>query len=106
MSYYPELDLHIRHKVKHLSNWGAEKELDNAAGVDTSSSLAVKSSFVTLKSEVDKLDVNKLVNVPIGLNYLKTKVDDSDVGKLKTVPVIVKKLSDVESKKFVKNLRN
>ena len=103
MSYDPELDIRIRHKVKHLSNWGAEKELNNAAGVDTSSSLAVKSSFVTLKSEVDKLDVNKLVNVPIGLNYLKTKVDDSDVGKLKTVPVILKKLSDAVNKKVVKN---
>ena len=48
-----------------------------------------------MKAEVDKLDINKLVNVPTGLNNLKTKVDDLDVGKLKTVPVDLKKLSDV-----------
>ena len=37
-----------------------------------------------MKAEVDKLDVNKLVNVPTSLNNLKTKVDDLDIGKLKT----------------------
>ena len=48
-----------------------------------------------MKDEVDKLDINKLVNVPTSLNNLKTKVDDLDVGKLKTVPADLKKLSDV-----------
>ena len=47
-----------------------------------------------MKADVDKLDINKLVNVPTSLNNLKTKVDDLDVGKLKTVPVDLKKLSD------------
>ena len=41
------------------------------------------------------LDINKLVNIPIGLNNLKTEVDDLYVGKLKTVPIDLKKLSDV-----------
>ena len=48
-----------------------------------------------MKAEVDMLDINKLVNIPIGLNNLKTEVDDSYVGKLKTVPTDLKKLSDV-----------
>ena len=48
-----------------------------------------------MKAEIDKLDINKLVNVPNSLNNLKTKVDDLDVGKLKTVPIDFKKLSDV-----------
>ena len=48
-----------------------------------------------MKAEVDKLDINKLTNVPTSLNNLKTKVDDLDVGKLKTVHVDLKKLSDV-----------
>ena len=39
---------------------------------------------MALKAEVDKLDINKLVNVPTSLNRLKTKVDDIDVGELKT----------------------
>ena len=45
-----------------------------------------------MKVEVDKLDVNKLVNLPTSLNNLKTKVDDLDTGKLKTVPVDLKKV--------------
>ena len=47
-----------------------------------------------MEAEFDKLDVNKLTNVPTGLNKLKTKGVDIDVGKLKPVPVDLKKLSD------------
>ena len=39
-----------------------------------------------LKYEADRIDINKLVNVPTSLNNLKTKVNELDVGKLKTVP--------------------
>ena len=56
-----------------------------------------------MKAEVDKLDINKLVNVPISWNNLKTKVDDLDVGKWKTVPVDLKKISDVVDKQIDKN---
>ena len=48
-----------------------------------------------MKAEVDKLGINKLVNVQNSLNNLKTKLDDLDVGKLKTVPVDLKRISDV-----------
>ena len=44
MSYYPEPDSHIRDKVKvllDLANYATKKELEPAAGVDTSD-LAVK----------------------------------------------------------------
>ena len=58
-----------------------------------------------MKAEVDKLDINKLVNVPTSLNNLKTKVDDLDVGKLKTVPVDLKKLSGVVANEVVKNTK-
>ena len=53
--------------------------------------MAVKGDVIVLKTEVDKLDINKLVNAPTGLNYLKTKVDNLDVSELKTVPVDLKK---------------
>ena len=56
---------------------------------------------MVLKTEVDKLDINKLTN----LNYLKTKVDDLDVGKLKTLPVDLKKLSDVVDDEVVKTIK-
>ena len=45
-----------------------------------------------MKAKVDKLDINKLTNVP---NNLKPKVNYLDVGMLKTVPVDLKKISDV-----------
>ena len=39
-----------------------------------------KGLFV-LKAKKDKLDIDKLKNVPRGLNKLKTKVDVQDVDK-------------------------
>ena len=38
-----------------------------------------------MKTEIDKLDINKLVNIPTSFNNLKTKVDDLDVAELKTI---------------------
>ena len=58
-----------------MTNYATKKELEHAAGVDTSD-LAVKKKFVALKAEADKLDINKLVNVPTLLDKLKRKVDD------------------------------
>ena len=55
-----------------------------------------------MKTEVDKLGINKLVNVPSGVNNSKIKLDDLDVGKLKAVSVDLKKISDVMSKEIVK----
>ena len=52
-----------------------------------------------MKAEADKLDINKLGNVPAALNDLKRKVDNLDVGNLKTVPIEPKKLSDGVNKK-------
>ena len=56
-----------------------------------------------MKAEVDKLDINKLVNVQTSLNNLKTKVDDLDIGKVKTAPIDLKRLSDVVDNKVAKN---
>ena len=56
-----------------------------------------------MKAEVEKLENNKLANVPTSLNDLKTKVDDLDVGKLKNILVDLKKLNDVVDNEFVKN---
>ena len=56
-----------------------------------------------MKAEVDKLDINKLVNVPTILNNFKTEIDDLNVRKLKTVPVDLKKLSDAVDNQVVQN---
>ena len=60
---------------------------------------------MALKAEVDKLDINNLVNVPTSLNNLKTKVDDLDVDMLKTGPTDLKKKkkNDEVNKEVVKN---
>ena len=110
MSYYPELDSHIRNKIEvDLSNCATKNELEHSAGVDTSH-LAAKNDFVALKAELDKLDIAKLVNVPISFNNLKTKVDDLDVSKLflyvgKTISVDLKRLSDVVDNEVDKNTK-
>ena len=93
MSFYQEPDIHIRNKVKvvlDLTNYVTKKELDHTTGVDTSD-LAAKKDFIALKDEVEKLDINKLVNVPTSLNNLKRKVDELDIGKLKTNLIDLKK---------------
>ena len=54
-------------------SYTAKKELDHTAGVDTSD-LVSKKGFTASKAEVDKLDINKLVNVPTSFNdWFKNK---------------------------------
>ena len=75
MSYYPHPDSNIRDKVKvvlDLSNYANKKELDHGTGVDKSD-LAAKKDFIAVKPEVDKLDINKLINVATRLNNLQKK---------------------------------
>ena len=77
---------------------------NHATDVDRSD-LVAKKDFIALEAEVDKLDINKLVNVPTSFNNLKAKLNDLDVGKLKTVPADLKKLSDVVDNEVVKNAK-
>ena len=66
--------------------------------------MATKKNLIFYKIEVDKLDVNRLVNAPTTLNNLKTKVSNLDVGKLKMLPLDLKKLNVVD-KEVVKNTK-
>ena len=52
--------------------------------------LLLKRDFIALKAEVDKLDINKVVNVPTSFNNLKTKVNDLMLVNEKAVPVDLK----------------
>ena len=108
MSYSPEPESRIRDTVKvvldDLSNYATKKESQNVTGVSIPN-FNVKSDFIALKAEVNKLDINKLVNVLTSLNNLKTKVDDLDVVKLKTIPTDLKDLSDVVNNEVVKNTK-
>ena len=84
-----------------LSNYAAKTDIKNSIRIDTSS-FAKKVDLASLKSDVDKLDINKLKNVPTNLKNLKSKVHKLDVHKLVPVPVELSKLSDVVKNDVVK----
>ena len=48
---------------------------------------AIKTNLTNLKSNEDKLDIDKLKNVPRNLIHLKSRVDELDIGKLEATPV-------------------
>ena len=56
---------------------------------------AKKVDLLSLKSNIDKLDIDKLEKVPSGLINLKSIGDKLDVDKLVPVPVDLSKLSDL-----------
>ena len=50
-----------------LSNYATKTDLKNVTHVDTSS-FALKTNLASLKTEVDKLDIDKFVPVPVDLS--------------------------------------
>ena len=86
-----------------LSNYATKAELKNAAGVDLSK-FAKKVDLASLKSEVDKLHINKLEKVSTSLNSWKNKVDKLEVDKLVPVLIDLIKLSDVIKMVLLKRL--
>ena len=102
-SYFPK-PKSIKENVKvelDLSNYATKADLKNATGVDTSD-FAKKTDSANLKSDVNKLDIDKLKNVPTNVISLKSKEDKLDVGKLVSVPINLRKLSDVVKNDVVK----
>ena len=77
-----------------LSNYATKADLKNATGINTSS-FAQKLDLANLKSNIDKLDIDKLQHVPTNLSNLKGEVDRLDVDKLVPIPGDLSKLSDV-----------
>ena len=61
-----------------------------------------KDDLANLKPEVDKLDIDKLENVPSGLNTLKSKIDELDISKLKITPSDFSKVSNPLKNEVVK----
>ena len=63
-----------------LSNYATKADLKNVTHVDTSS-FALKTNLSNLKTEVDQLDIDKLVPVPVDLNKLSDTVKTDVVKK-------------------------
>ena len=81
--------------------FATKANLKNIASVNTSK-FAKKIDLASLKSNIDKLDIDKLINVPSKLNNLKGKVDELDVNKLAPVFVDLRKLIDLVKNDVVK----
>ena len=99
--------LRERAKVElDLSNYATKAHLTNSTGADTSK-FAKKVDLASLKSNVDKLDIDKLKTMPTNFKNLKSKVDKSDFEKLVPISVDLSKLSDLLKHDFVqKDLYN
>ena len=77
-----------------LSNYSTKADIKNITHVDTSN-FALKTNLANLKTEVDKLDIDKLKSLPNKLINSNTKVDKLDINKLTPVPEDLSKLSNV-----------
>ena len=84
-----------------LSNIVTKTDLKNATGTNTSS-YGKYVDLASLKSNIDKLDIDKLRKVRTNLNDLESKVDKLHVHKLIPVPVDLSKLSDLVKHNVVK----
>ena len=56
---------------------------------------AKKIDLANLKSDVDRLDIDKLKRLPTNLSNLKSKVDKLDIGKLESTPLDLRKVSNI-----------
>ena len=82
-----------------LSNYATKTDIKNISHVDTSS-LALKSNLASLKTEVDKLDTNKLVPVPVDLSKLSDVVKN-EVVKKTVYDKLVAKVNSIDTSTFI-----
>ena len=61
-----------------LSNYAKKSHLKNVTHVDISS-FALKSNLASLKTKVDKIDVDKIKTVPVDLSKLRNVVNNDVV---------------------------
>ena len=90
-------------KVKtDLTNYATKKDINDITHADTSN-FALKTNLSNLKTEVDKLDIDKLVPVPNDLSELSNVVKNDVVKKTvyKTVSSLNKKITADKTKHFL-----
>ena len=83
-----------------LSNYATKIDLKNVSHVDVRS-FALKSNLASLKTEIDKLDIDKLVTIPVDLSKL-TDVVKNDVVKKTEYKKLVTKVDNIDTTNFVK----
>ena len=95
---YKSFERNINVKV-YLSNYTVTTDLKNILYVDTSS-FALKTNLASLKTEVDKLYIDKLVPVPVNLSKIRDVVKN-DVVKKNVYDRLVAKVNNIDSNAFV-----
>ena len=81
-----------------MSNYATKTDLNNVTHVDTSS-FALKTNLAGLKTEVDKLDIDKLAPVPVDLSKLSDAVKN-DVVKKTLYDKLIAKVNKLDTSDF------
>ena len=100
--YFPKPFISIGGNIKvrvYLSNYATKTDLRNVTHVDTSS-FTLKTNLASLKTEVDKLGIDKLVPIPVDLRKL-SKVVKNDVVKKDVYNKLVAKVDNIATSDFV-----
>ena len=82
-----------------LSNYATKTDLKNLTHADTSS-FALKTNLGSLKTEIDKLDIDKLAPVPVDLSKLSDVVGN-DVVKKGVYDKLTAKVNNIDTREFV-----
>ena len=82
-----------------LSNYAIKVDIKNITHVDTSH-FALKTNLANLKTEVDKIDIDKLKTVPVDLSKLSNVVKN-EVIKKDEYNKLVHKVNNIETSGFL-----
>ena len=101
--YFPKpFNSHFGHSIKvkiDLSNYTTKTYVKNISHVDASS-FALKTNLASLKTEVDKLDIDKLKPIAGDLSKLRNVVEN-DVVKKDLYDKLVTKVDNIDTSDFV-----
>ena len=100
--YFPKPFKNFRGDIKikvDLSNYATNDDIKNIAHVDTSN-FALKTNLANLKTEVDKIDIDKLKTVPVDLSKLSNVVKN-EVIKKDEYNKLVNKVNNIETSGFL-----
>ena len=82
-----------------LSNYATKFDLKNVTHIDTSI-FALKTNLASSKTEVDKLDIEKLAPVPVNLSKLSDVVKNNVVKKA-VYDQLLAKVNNIDTSDFV-----
>ena len=100
--YFPKLFKNFRENLNvkvDLSNYATKTDLKIVTHVNISS-FALKTNLANLKTEVDKLDIDKLAPVPVDLSKL-SDVLKNDLFKKTVNDKLVAKVDNIDTDDFV-----